>query len=113
MIHSLRGFFEPNGVAIIGASANREKLSHGILKNLIDSGFTKTIAPVNPKDDEILGLKCFPDILEVQHEIELAVIVLPAKLILPIIEKCGMKGIRNAIVISGGFRRKRKLPNRP
>lgn len=103
MINTIKPFFEPRGVAVIGASSNPEKLSHGILKNLISYGFEGKVYPVNPGAVEIIGLRCYPDIENVPDPIDLAVIVLPASAIPEVIESCGRRGIKAAIIISGGF----------
>uniref|UniRef100_A0A7C4KZ46 CoA-binding protein n=1 Tax=Bellilinea caldifistulae TaxID=360411 RepID=A0A7C4KZ46_9CHLR len=104
MPHGLRPFFAPQGVAIIGASAAPNKLSYGILRNMTLYGYAEQVAPVNPKADEILGLKCYPDIASVPDPLELAVIVLPAPTIPATLEACGQRGIRSVIIISGGFK---------
>jgi acetyltransferase len=56
----LESFFEPKSVAVIGASREQGKLGHEILNNIIKAGFAGKIYPINPKADEILGLKCYP-----------------------------------------------------
>lgn len=104
MSHSLKNFFEPGGVAIIGASEKTDKLSHGILKNLLQYGYSGEVYPVNPKSSEILGKKCYPDITSVPDPVDLAVVILPAPVIPSILEACGERGIRNVTVISGGFK---------
>ena len=104
MTTDLAPFFSPAGVAIIGASTNPRKLSYGILKNLTLYGYTGGIYPVNPKADQILGLKVYPDVSEVPDPVELAVIVLPAGMTPDVIRSCGKRGIKAAIIISGGFR---------
>jgi len=103
---SLAPFFTPNGVAIIGASRDPSKLSYGVVRNLADPerGYPGPIYPVNPKTDEILGLKCYPDIASVPDPVELAVLILPARTVVGAIEACGQRGIKAAVVISGGFR---------
>ncbi len=103
---SLAPFFAPNGVAVIGASRDPSKLSYGVIRNLTDPerGYPGPIYPVNPKADEILGRKCYPDIAAVPDPVELAVLVIPASMIAIAIEACGRRGIKAAVVISGGFR---------
>jgi acetyl coenzyme A synthetase (ADP forming)-like protein len=103
---SLAPFFNPRGVAVIGASRDPSKLSYGIVRNLVDPehGYPGPIYPVNPKADEILGLKCYPDISTVPEPVELAILILPAGMILAAVEACGQRGIKAAVVISGGFR---------
>jgi acetyltransferase len=104
MTHDLSPFFAPQGVAIIGASTNPQKLSHGILKNLKLYGYQGGIYPVNPKADQILDLKSYPDILDVPDPVDLAVVVLPAPMTPAVLQTCGERGIKAVIIISGGFR---------
>jgi acetyltransferase len=104
MASSLTPFFEPRGVAIIGASSTPDKLSYGILKNMTMYGYTGQIYPVNPKADEILGLKSYPDITGVPDPVDLAVVILPAPLIADVLKACGERGVRAVTIISGGFK---------
>ena len=104
MTSDLTPFFSPTGVAIIGASTNPKKLSHGILKNMTLYGFQGKIYPINPKADQILGLTSFPDIAVVPDPVDLAVVVLPAPMSPDVLRSCGERGIKAAIIISGGFR---------
>ncbi len=91
---SLAPFFPPNGVAVIGASRDPSKLSYGVMRNLTDpeTGYPGPIYPVNPKADEILGLRCYPDIAAVPDPVELAVLIIPAALVPATIEACGRRG---------------------
>lgn len=103
-VSDLTPFFEPAGVAVIGASANPHKLSHGILRNLINSTYSGGVYPVNPSAEEILGKPCYPDITAVPDPVELAVLVIPAGATPQTLEACGQRGIHAAIIISGGFK---------
>jgi acetate---CoA ligase (ADP-forming) len=104
MQHNLSAFFHAKGVALVGASASPNKLSHGILRNLMHYGYTGQIYPVNPKADQILGLPAYPDISSVPDPVDLAVIVVPSPAAPAVVEACGQRGIRAAILISGGFK---------
>ena len=104
MTTDLAPFFSPAGVAIIGASTNPRKLSYGILENLIMSEYDGKIFPVNPNAQDSHGIKFFADVSEVPDPVDLAVIVLPAPLIPGVLRDCGERGIKAAIIISGGFR---------
>ena len=104
MQNSLKPFFDSTGVAIIGASNKPNKLSYGIVKNLTLYGYQGGIYPVNPKVNEILGYQCYPDILSVPDPVDLAVIILPASYVLPILSDCQKRGIKAVTVISGGFK---------
>jgi acetyl coenzyme A synthetase (ADP forming)-like protein len=104
---SLEPFFAPRGVAVIGASRDPSKLSFGVLRNLTDSerGYRGPIYPINPKaQGEILGLPCYSDISMVPDPVELAILVIPAAAVPAAIEGCGRRGVKAAVVISGGFR---------
>ncbi len=94
----------PKSVAVIGASTQPGKVGHDILNNLVTEEFKGKIYPVNPKADEILGVKCYPSVRDIPGEVELAVIVIPAPLVPQALRDCGEKGITNAVVISAGFK---------
>ena len=99
----LDAFFKPKSIAVIGASRNPEKVGHKIFKNLVDFGFQGELYPINPKATSLLGYKCFRSVLEVPGEIDLAVIVVPARIVPEIAEECGRKGVKGIVVISAGF----------
>ncbi len=103
-IEQLELFFHPRGVAIIGASSNPAKLSHGVVRNLKEHGYRGAIYPVNPKGGEILGLKVYPSITEVPDPIDLAVVMVRAEMVPETVEACGERGLKVVIVITGGFR---------
>ena len=102
----LKEFFEPESVAVVGASANPVKLGHAVLKNLVEGGYAQRgkIYPINPGGGEILGLASFPSVVDVPGKIDLAVIVIPYQHVPEALRLCGEKGIPAAIVISAGFR---------
>ncbi len=103
LVTALNAFFNPCGVAVIGASRDPTKLGYAVLNNVTRHGYTGPVYPVNPKADEIMGLRCFPSILEVPDPCELAVIIAPAPASVDILEQCGRRGIKAAVVVSGGF----------
>lgn len=98
----LNGFFQPKSVAVIGASRNPNKVGHVILKNLLES-FKGLVYPVNPNADEILGRKVYPSVLEIKEKVDTAIIAVPAKVVLKVVEECGKKGIRYLLMITSGF----------
>ncbi|MDP3011258.1 MAG: acetate--CoA ligase [Candidatus Hydromicrobium sp.] len=101
---SLRNFFCPDSVAVIGASREEEKVGHIILDNIINSGYKGKLFPVNPKADEIHGIKCYPSVLNVPGDIDLAIIVIPAQFVLQVLEECSKKNTKWSIIISAGFK---------
>lgn len=100
---SLKKLFKPESIAVIGASTKPEKLGHQILKNIIDGGYKGDIYPVHPKADEILDLECHSSVTDIKGKVEMAVVVVPGKIVPSIIEECGEKNVKAAIVISSGF----------
>lgn len=104
MKKNLDNLFYPTSVAVIGASRQPGSVGHSLLANLIDSRFQGIIYPVNPRAKGILGLKCYPSVLEISDPIDLAVIIVPAPLVNKVLEECGQKGIQAAVIISAGFK---------
>ncbi len=100
----LSNFFKARGVALVGASGSPNKLSYGILRNMLQYGYKGGVYPVNPRYNEILGVRCYPDIASVPDPVDLAVIIVPAGNTPQMISECGLRGIKAAIVISGGFK---------
>jgi len=103
MTDPLHTFFYPRGVAVLGASANPLKLSHGVLRNLVTHGFRAPVYPVNPKGGAMLGLRVYTTVADVPDPVDLAVIVLSAGQTVEALEACGKRGIRNAVLIASGF----------
>ncbi|MEM4528606.1 MAG: CoA-binding protein [Desulfurococcaceae archaeon] len=101
--NSLRKFFEPKSVAIIGATPKEGKVGRVILENFINR-FSGHIYPVNPGYEEIFGLKCYKSVLELPETPDLAVIAIPAPGVPSVLRDLGEKGTKAAIIISGGFR---------
>ncbi len=100
----LDAFFHPQSVAVIGASRDPEKLGYAVLANLKEGGYPGRLYPVNPKADEILGLKAYPSVLDIPDPVDLAVVVIPYRFVPAVLEQCGQKGVRAVVVISAGFR---------
>jgi len=102
----LEEFFNPKSVAVVGASTSPEKLGYAVLENLVEGGYIDKgeIYPINPKADQILGVKAYPSVMEVPNDIDLAVIVIPYLYVPAVLEECGKKEIPAVVVISAGFR---------
>jgi len=96
--------FFPGSVAVIGASRREGAVGHEIVKNLLDCKYPGKVFPINPKADEILGLKCYPSVLSVEENVDLGVVAVPAEVVSKVAEEAGEKGVKVLIVISAGFR---------
>jgi acetyl coenzyme A synthetase (ADP forming)-like protein len=103
IVTGMKRIFSPAGIAIIGASGDPSKLGYSTVKNIIDGGYKGNIYPINPKADEILGLKCYRSVQEIPGKVDVAVIVIPAKNVADAVKALGEKGVAGAIVISSGF----------
>ena len=101
---SLQPIFSPKTVAVIGATEKIGSVGRTVLWNLISSPFGGTVFPVNPKRENILGIKAYPGIKDIPDPIDLAVIVTPAPTVPDIITECVDSGVMGAIVISAGFK---------
>ena len=93
----------PRTIAVVGASHKPGKVGHEVLRNLINYGFPGKIYPVNPKGGEILGLRVYRSLLEVPDEVDLAVIVVPARIVPSVVEDAGRKGVKALAIITSGF----------
>ena len=102
--NDLNNFFNPKSIAIIGASGKKEKLGYAILKNILDYNYRGKVYPVNLKRKKILGLKTYPSVLDIKNKIDLAVIAIPAKAVNIVLKECGKAKIKNAIIVSAGFK---------
>jgi acetyltransferase len=109
---NLEKLFNPKIIAVIGASSDEKSVGFGILNNLVTGctyhcefckPFSGKIFPINPHTEEILNLKCHKTILELKDDIDLAIVVVPAKVVLDVVNQCVKKRVKGVIIISAGF----------
>lgn len=100
---TLRPLIDPKSIAIIGASADPERIGGRPIKTLMDFKYRGRILPVNPKYEKIAGLPCYPHISKVPGDIDVAIILVQGSLVLDTVRECGERGVRSVIVVSGGF----------
>src|SRR4030042_2926135 len=103
MKQSLETFFRPKSIAVVGASKNPTKIGHATLKNIMISDYNCHLYPINPNEDEILGLPCYKKITEVPGSIDLVLVCVPAPVVPQIIRDCVKKKVKWIILISSGF----------
>ncbi|MEM2908888.1 MAG: CoA-binding protein [Candidatus Bilamarchaeaceae archaeon] len=103
MANRINKILEPKSVAIIGASAVPGKIGNVILRNLLDGKYQGKIYPINPKYENVLGLRCYRSVLEVKESVDCAIIAIPAEAVPQVVEECGRKGVGGALILSGGF----------
>ena len=99
----IKYLFEPRAVAVVGASHDQKKIGYKILDNIISGGYPGKVYPVNPKGGEILGLRGYKDVNEIEEEVDVASIVVPAPLVFDAVKRCGEKGVKFVSIITSGF----------
>jgi len=101
--HFLARFLNPGSVAVVGASNNPSGINYSLVANLVRLGFAGKIFPVNPKETEIMGLRAYSSLTEIDEPVDLAVIGVSHTLAPAILNDCVRKGIRRVTLIAGGF----------
>jgi len=100
---SLLPVFYPRSVAVIGASRDRSSIGGRVMQNLIDAHFSGAVFPVNPNALAVGSVKAYKTVLDIPDPVDLAVIVVPAKHVLDVVNECAEKRVRGLVVISAGF----------
>jgi acetyltransferase len=98
----MKNLFNPESIAIVGASEEEGKVGNVVVKNILTLGYGGKVFLVNPKHNELFGQKCYKNLKEIEDRVDLAVIIIPAKFVNNVIKASAGK-IKNYIVISAGF----------
>ena len=96
--------FKPESVAIVGASNSEGKVGYIIVNNIINDGYEGNVYPINPKDDEVQGLKAYKNVSDLPEVPDLVIISIPSKAVNPVVKECGEFGVKNLVVITAGFK---------
>lgn len=102
--HSLVKLFEPRSIAIVGASREPSKLGNIIISNLQTNHFAGVLYPINPHAKKIKGLKCYARYSDLPKAPDLAIIAVPADIVLEIIPEIAQRGTRHLVILSAGFK---------
>jgi acyl-CoA synthetase (NDP forming) len=100
---SLNPFFRPESIAVIGTSRRAEGFGRRVFEQLIRTGFTGPVYPVNPHARSIAAVRAFPSIHDIPDEIDLAILAIPAQQILAEVDACATKHVRAILLMSAGF----------
>ena len=100
----LHPIVNPNSIAFFGASHNSANMGTNQLLSILSLGFEGSVYPVHPKEERVQGLKAYRSVGELPETPDLAMVVLPTDVVRPTLEECGRKGIKHAIIVSGGFK---------
>ncbi len=101
---SLKNFFYPKSICVVGASTKEKSVGYELLKTIRSYGYTGTVFPVNPKADDVLGYQCYHTIEEIQPIIDLAIVVVPKQFAEDSIDSLLKKGVKSIILITAGFK---------
>jgi acetate---CoA ligase (ADP-forming) len=96
--------FEPRSIAVVGVSEDAVRPGSQTVHTLLRNGYEGQIYPVNPKYSTFEGLRCYPSLAAIEGDVDVAVIGVPARVVLSVIEDCAAKRVPYAVVVSGGFR---------
>src|ERR1017187_7201794 len=100
----LEPVFRPNSVAVIGASNRAGTVGHDLFRNILLSGYSGTLYPVNPKATSIAGVHAYTNVGEIPDDIDLALILVPSTAVPQVLEDCGKKGVSGAVIVTAGFK---------
>jgi len=103
IVNQLDRIFKARSMAIIGASRDPSKWGGRMVMTPLTTGYRGEIYPINPKEKEIFGLTCYPSVVDIPHEVDMAVIVVPAAIVPRVMRDCSRKGIKGAVLITAGF----------
>ncbi len=101
---NLKSIFSPKSIAVIGASTREDSIGRALFSNILFSGYTGIVYPVNPKARGILGVRAYRSVWDIPGEVDLAVVIVPSEHVPGVIEECGEKGVKGAIIITVGFK---------
>ena len=100
---TLERILNAESVAIVGASKNETKRGYQTIRTLLDEKYEGRIYPVNPKEKSILGFKCYKKVSDIKGAVDVALVATPAQSLPAVLEDCGKKGVKGAVVLAGGF----------
>jgi len=103
MLKKLKPLFYPKSLAIVGISNNERNIGYTFLKGIRNFGFKGMLYPVNPQFTEILGHQVYSNVKDIPGEVDLALIMVPAKIVPSIVMDCLVKHVKGVEIFSSGF----------
>jgi acetyl coenzyme A synthetase (ADP forming)-like protein len=100
---AMRRILMPDAIAVVGASPEHGKIGYAVMENIINGGYQGQLYPINPRADVILGRPCYRSVKDIPGPVDIAIFCIPARFVAQVLEECGEKGIRGAILIPSGF----------
>jgi acetyl coenzyme A synthetase (ADP forming)-like protein len=103
-VASLHSLLCPRSVAVIGASREPGTIGQLLFQCIMENRFSGVVYPINPNAEAVMSVKAYPSVLDVPGDVDLALIAVPAPLVVKVTDECGRKGVRGIVVISDGFK---------
>jgi acetate---CoA ligase (ADP-forming) len=103
-LQDLQMLFAPRSVAVIGATSRPGSVGQAVFANVFKHGYAGVVYPVNPRAASVMSVRAFPSVLDIPDAVDLSIIIVPSALVPGVMEECGKKGIKAAIVITAGFK---------
>lgn len=100
----LKRVFEPKSIAIIDASSKSGRIGYELVKNIVDSKYPGKIYPINPHESSIMGFKAYPSILDVDNDVDLALVAVSPLKAIKAVEEYGLKNVKEVVILSAGFK---------
>jgi acyl-CoA synthetase (NDP forming)/nucleotide-binding universal stress UspA family protein/RimJ/RimL family protein N-acetyltransferase len=100
---SLAPLLAPRSVAVIGVGSRENSVGRALLRNVLGSGYTGRVHVVHPRHDEVLGVSAVHSVAELPEACDLAIVAVPAPSVAEVVEQCGLRGVRSALLLSSGF----------
>jgi acyl-CoA synthetase (NDP forming) len=101
--------FNPRSIAVVGVSDKVNRLGNLMLYSFMDIGFEGDLYPINPKEDSVMGLKCYPQIRAIEGPVDIVIVSVHPNRVTEVIDDCIAKGVKAAVIFSSGFREKGDL----
>ena len=101
---NLKFIFWPRSIAVIGASTRPGSVGQATFANILMNGYTGIVYPVNPTVRSVMGVKAYPSVLHIPDEVDLALVIVPAPAVPEVIEECGQKNVKGAVILTAGFK---------
>ena len=100
---SIQRLLSPGSVAVVGASRSRGTVGYALVRNLVLSGFTGPVYPVNREARAIAGVPAYPTVSDIPGDVDLAVVAVPGDAVEEVVRECAAKGVKGLVVVSAGF----------
>ena len=103
MTKDIEFVMNPRSIAVVGATNRPGSVGLAVFRNILNAGFQGVLYPVNPKAKSVQSVKAYPKLADIPDEVDLAVIVVPAKVVIKVMNEVAKKGVKAVVIITSGF----------